>query len=350
MLSIGLVGLPNAGKSTLFNLLTSLHVPAENYPFCTIEPTDGIVQVIDTRVDKLAQLVNSQKKVYTTIEFRDIAGLVKNAHTGEGLGNKFLSHIKEVDLILMVLRKFENQKVIHTENRINPKEDYEILMLELILSDQKILENLKPKVEKDLKNSKDSYAKEKLLIIEGLLKTVNENKPVKSFIFDTIDKELIKWRKNLNLLTDKEIVLLGNISGENNNKEFTTDFDLDILLESSIADFSAEELKELDLGEKKGLDNLIKACYDRLKLKTYLTAGSSESRAWTFREGMFAPECAGIIHSDFEKNFIKAEIISFSDFIKVGGRKNALEKGLARIEGKEYIMQDGDVVEFKTSA
>jgi ribosome-binding ATPase len=348
MLSVGLVGLPNAGKSTLFNLLTKRSVPAENFPFCTIDPHDGIVEVPDERVHTLGKLVNAQREVYAAIEFRDIAGLVKNAHAGEGLGNKFLSHIKEVDLILLVVRTFKNDDIIHVENRVNPIEDEEILLLELSLADQNVLENMLPRMEKDLKSNKDKLLGDKIQIVEQILLKLTGLGLASDFVLpDTTDKELVKWRKGLNLLTDKPVLKLANMNQDGENVEYKSDFELDILLESSMADMTKEERLELEMAAENGLDKMIKACYDKLGLATYLTCGEIESRAWTFKQGMLAPQTAGIIHTDFEKKFIKAEVIKYADFIELESRKNAIEKGKMRMEGKEYAVQDGDVIEFK---
>ncbi|MEM1312040.1 MAG: redox-regulated ATPase YchF [Patescibacteria group bacterium] len=351
MLSVGLVGLPNAGKSTLFNLLTKRQVSAENFPFCTIEPNSGIVEVPDDRVASLSKISDSAKEVYAGIEFVDIAGLVKDASSGAGLGNQFLSHIKEVDLILLVIRCFENQKVIHVENRVNPQEDQEILELELILADQQMLEKTLPRIEKESKTSKDKLSSEKIQIVQKILEKLSANEPAKSYQIDeTADNELHKWRKGLNLLTDKPVLRLANINQEGQNIEYQSDFDLDILLESSISDMTSEERQELEISEQTGLDKMIKACYNRLNLATFLTTGKTESRAWTFTNGMTAPQCASKIHTDFEKTFIKAEVIGYDDFLTAGSWKKAIENGKLRSEGKNYVMQDGDIVEFKVGA
>lgn len=348
MLSVGLVGLPNAGKSTLFNLLTKRQVPAENFPFCTIEPNAGIVEVPDFRIKKISEICKSEKKIYATIEFMDIAGLVKNASSGAGLGNQFLSHIREVDLILLVVRTFENDNVIHVENRVNPKEDEEILLLELMLSDEQMMEKMIPRMQKDAKTSKDRLSGEKMAIAEKILTDLKNMKPASTFVLEkNTDKDLLKWRKSLNLLTDKPILKLANVSQDGINQVYQSDFDLDILLESSVSDMSVEDRVELGMEGETGLDKMIKACYHKLNLATFLTGGPKEARAWTFDVGMTAPQCAGKIHSDFEKTFIKAEVISFADYVECGGWKGVVEKGKMRSEGKEYIMQDGDVVEFR---
>jgi ribosome-binding ATPase len=349
MFSVGLVGLPNAGKSTLFNLITKRTVPAENFPFCTIDPHDGIVSVPDFRVKELAKLNNSQKEIYAAIEFRDIAGLVKGAHQGAGLGNQFLSHIREVDLILLVVRAFENDDIIHVENRVNPIEDEEILMLELMMADQNVLEKTIQRLEKDLRGaSKDPLAMEKMTLAEKLLTSVSELQPARLVTYLTeFEKDISKWRKSLNLLTDKPVVKLANVSMDNPNVPYNSDFQMDIASEAAVGDLSVEERVELGMEEQSGLDKLIKVCYDKLNLATFLTAGEIESRAWTFVNGMTAPECAGKIHTDFEKKFIKAELISYEDYMACKGRKGAIEQGKMQMVGKEHLMQDGDVVEFK---
>jgi len=347
MLSVGLVGLPNAGKSSLFNLLTKRQVPAENYPFCTIDPHTGTVEVPDPRVDKLALMFDSQKKIYSLIEFQDIAGLVKNASKGEGLGNQFLSHIRETDMILMVLRSFYNDDIIHVENRVNPIEDEEILMLELTLSDQTQLENLMPKLEKELKLGKDRLIKDKLNLAEKLMTNLSEFLPANQVPMPSgAEPEFYKWRKSLNLLTDKPILRLSNINLDGKNYDYNADFQMDIKLEASLADMSSQDRVELGYSSQTGLDGLIRACYKQLGLGTFLTAGPIEARSWTFNIGWPAPKCASVIHTDFEKKFIKAEVIGFSELEQIGSFKSAKEQGKLRIEGKNYEMKDGDVVEF----
>jgi ribosome-binding ATPase len=343
MLTVGLVGLPNAGKSSLFNLLTKRTVPAQNFPFTTIDPNDGIVEVKDLRVDTLSKMVSAQKSIYTAIEFRDIAGLIKNAHAGEGLGNQFLSHIRECDLILMVIRKFEDDTIIHVENRINPDEDKEILMIELTMADKKLLESAMLRLKKD--GAKDPKLAEKITILQQIIDTIDKNLPA-STVSKSTDTDIISWRKSLNLLTDKEIVLLGNISKDKANVDFNTDFDIDVLLESELESMSAEDRVMFGANEITPLDQLITTCYNKLNLSTFLTAGEKEVRAWTFQNGWKAPQCAAVIHTDFEKKFIKAEVISYEDYVSLGGEKGAAEKGKKRIEGKEYVMKDGDVVEY----
>jgi len=350
MFSVGLVGLPNAGKSTLFNLVTKMSVPAENFPFCTIEPTSGIVYVPDERVEVLATMSNSQKKVLATIEFRDIAGLVKNAHQGAGLGNQFLSHIREVDLILLVIRTFENEQIVHVENRVSPQEDEEILLLELMLADQNTLEKMLPKLQREARSG-DQLSLDKLSLVEELLNRLTNLQLARSLVLDpTLDKELIKWRKSLNLLTDKPILRLANVNYGGKNHDYSADVYMDVKLELELQDASMEERQALDLPVDKPMDLLIRKCYQTLNLGTFLTTGRTETRAWTFPLGWLAPRCAGIIHSDFEKTFINAEVISYHDLLVAGGWKEAAEAGKLRIEGKNYLMQDGDVVEFRVGA
>jgi ribosome-binding ATPase len=346
MLSVGLVGLPNAGKSTLFNLLTSRAVPAENFPFCTIDPTDGIVEVNDNRLAVLSNISGSQKIIPAVIEFRDIAGLVKGAHQGAGLGNQFLSHIREVDMILMIIRTFEHDSIIHVENRVNPLEDYEILMLELTMADLKIVESAIYKIKKEI--AKDKFGPDKISILESIESKLSQieaaitvpNDPTK------LDKEVVKWRKSLNLLTDKPILKLANIITGGINQEFTSDFNLDIGLEKDLDGSSPEDRIEFGLEPEAGLDTIIKQCFKVLNLETYLTTGVQETRAWTYTKGSSTPVCAGKIHTDFEKKFIKAEIIKFEDYQLYKGPKGAAENGKLQVVGKDYIMKDGDVVEF----
>jgi ribosome-binding ATPase len=350
MLSIGLVGLPNAGKSSLFNLLTDRSVPAENFPFCTIDPTDGTVAVPDLRLEVLKNLVGAQKIVSAMIEFRDIAGLVKNASQGAGLGNQFLSHIREVDLILLVVRCFENDDIVHVENRVNPLEDEEILLMELALHDQNIVNKQIQTLQK-LK-SKDPLFDTKIAACNGLLKRIDGDGTEILALDEKFAKEIeyTKWRKSLNLLTDKKIVRLGNITQDGFNVDYQSDFVLDVKLETELADMSLEERVEFGYGTETGLDKLIKHCFDKLGLDVYLTAGEKEVRAWTFKLGMTAPQCSGVIHTDFEKKFICAEMVSYDDFVTNQTWKNCLEKGLVKRQGKEFVMPGNMVVEYKIGA
>jgi ribosome-binding ATPase len=346
MFSVGLVGLPNAGKSTLFNLLTKRAVPAENFPFCTIEPNSGIVEVPDERVGTLAKMYGSAKQIQAAIEFKDIAGLVKNASQGAGLGNQFLSHIREADMILMVVRVFEHADIIHVENRVNPTEDEEILNLELVLADAKMVEKLIQNQEKDLKKGTDKLAAEKLTFLEKLMQNFEQNISSRELILpaDT-DQDLIKWRKSLNLLTDKPLLKLGNKIDGGKNLEFKSDLDLDILQEQELSELTPELRAEFT-DSPQGLDLMIRACYTKLGLGTYLTAGPVESRAWTFSLGTKAPKVASVIHSDFENRFIRGEVIPFSDLISSGSHKLAKEQGKLQLVGKDYLVQDGDVCEW----
>jgi ribosome-binding ATPase len=347
MLSVGLVGLPNAGKSTLFNLLTKKAVPAANFPFCTIDPHDGIVTVPDERVDTLASLNNSNKTIHAAIEFRDIAGLVKNAHQGAGLGNQFLSHIREVDLILLVVRAFENDDIIHVENRVNPTEDEDILLMELTMADSNLLEKTITRLEKDLKTTKDKFVTQKLQLAQKLLTSVNEINLASSVLNEAgSDNEVIKWRKSLNLLTDKPLLRLANVNIDGKNQIYKADFELDIASELAVVDLDPSDREELGLNKESGIDKLITQCYTKLNLATYLTCGPQESRAWTFTIGDNAPVCASKIHSDFEKKFIKAEVITYNDFISLKSRKEVIANGKMQTVGKDYIMKDGDIVEF----
>jgi GTP-binding protein YchF len=361
-MKLGIVGLPNVGKSTLFNALTSAKVDAENYPFCTIEPNVGIVPVPDSRLDELSELVHPEKITPAIIEFVDIAGLVKGASKGEGLGNKFLSHIREVDAVVQVLRCFEDENVTHVEGRIDPVDDIEIINIELMLSDLEIINRRLSKVEKMIKGDK-SYQKE-----FELLKLIKENiengNSIRNISFSQEEKDILK---ELNLLSIKPTLYVCNIleddllDGAENNayfnqvkehakKENSEAIAISAKIEAEIAQLNKDEkiafLKELEL-EESGLDKLVKASYDLLGLMSFLTAGPKEVRAWTIKKGTKAPQAAGKIHTDMERGFIRAEVINYKDLINYGGYTHAKEKGLVRSEGKDYIMQDGDVVIFR---
>ena len=361
-LTAGIVGLPNVGKSTLFNAITKKHILAANYPFATIEPNVGVVMVPDYRLDFLNELYKPKSLVPTTFEFTDIAGLVKGASNGEGLGNKFLSHIREVDAICEVVRCFDDTNIIHVENEIDPIRDIEIIAVELILADLDIVDNRLSKIEKKAKMSKDKESLKEVELLYKLKECLESNKAVRTIELDE-DERLIM--KPYNLLTAKPIIYVANLSEEeisnkNNDylkrvieyakKEGAKVISVCAKIEEELCDLSDEEKKELlsELGvESSGLDKLIQATYSLLGLKTFFTSGTDEVRAWTFTTGMKAPDCAGIIHTDFKRGFIRAEVMSFEDLEKYKDEKIVKEKGKVRLEGKEYLMQDGDICYFR---
>lgn len=361
-MKLGIVGLPNVGKSTLFNALTSAGAEAANYPFATIEPNIGVVNVPDERLDVLAKLSNSEKIVHTNIEFYDIAGLVKGASKGEGLGNQFLSNIREVDAIVHVVRCFEDENVIHVDGSIDPIRDIENINLELIFSDLEQVENRYSKIVKKAKGDK-SLLKEKDLL-ERLKNALENEKSAREVDVDEEEEKLIR---NYSLLSAKPIIYVCNVyeddivnDGANNEyvekvKKFAKEKNDNVVvisaeIESEIAELPPDE-KELFLEEMglkySGLDKLIKSSYDLLGLISFLTTGEMESRAWTIKKGAKAPEAAGKIHSDMERGFIKADTISYKDLVESGSVAVAREKGLIRSEGKDYVVQDGDVIVFK---
>jgi len=333
-LSIGIVGLPNVGKSTLFQTLTKKQIDRANYPFCTIDPNVGVVTVPDQRVDKLAELTKSAKKIYTTIEFIDIAGLVEGANEGEGLGNKFLANIREVDAVLYILRIFKNDKIVNTQDQIDPLKAKEILDTEMALKD---LATLK-KVE-----------------IAGRARNILEKGDM---LFGNISEQEEEILKQYQLLTLKPRLYLLNGSEKELTSEVKEKFEknnwpyliIDVLNEFEMDGLSQEEKNDLGVTEDSGLDSLIKESYKLLDLITFLTTGSDETRAWTIKRGSLAPQAGGTIHTDFEKNFIKADTINWQDLINLGSTAQAREKGLIRIEGKDYIVKDGDVIEIKHGA
>lgn len=361
-LTAGIVGLPNVGKSTLFNAITKAGALAANYPFATIDPNVGIVEVPDHRLNKLTELVEPKKTVPTVFEFTDIAGIVKGASKGEGLGNKFLSHIREVDAICQVVRAFEDENITHVSGKVNPVDDIEVINMELVLADLESVEKRYARVQKMAKQKdKDAMAEEAVLAI--VKETLEEERPVRSIEFSPEQARLVK---NMHLLTAKPMLYVANvseddlISGEENEhlkaiKAYAEAEGSEVIvisakIEEELATLEDEDKAEYlaDLGiEEAGLDKLIRASYHLLGLATYFTAGVQEVRAWTFKKGMTAPQCAGIIHTDFERGFIRAETVSYDDLIEHNGMSGAKEAGKVRLEGKEYIMQDGDVVHFR---
>jgi GTP-binding protein YchF len=362
-MKLGIVGLPNVGKSTLFNAITKAGAESANYPFCTIEPNVGVVSVPDKRLDVLQEMYNSKKKVFTSVEFYDIAGLVRGASKGEGLGNKFLSHIREVEAICHVVRCFNDDNVVHVEGSVDPIRDIETINLELIFSDLEILERRMEKAMK-LVRSGDKKAKEEYALMERMKAHLESNKPVRTLEVTEEENEFVQ---SLFLISSKAVLYVCNIS-EDDMMEGNLDNEYVKIVKEHAAGENAEavvicakleeELSSLEDDEKKelleeygldqaGLDKLINVSYRLLGLISYLTAGPQEIRAWTITTGMKAPQAAGKIHSDIERGFIRAEVIAFNDLVNCGSEAAAKEKGLYRLEGKEYIVKDGDVILFR---
>ena len=353
----GILGLPNVGKSTLFNAITKSSIPAENFPFCTIEPNLGIVNVPDKRLDKINNIVNSESVIPTTMGFVDIAGLVKGASKGEGLGNAFLSNIREMNALLHVVRCFNDENVVHVDGFIDPLKDVETINLELIFADLEVLEKRDQKLEK-LIRSGDEDAKKQKIIIQALKELMESGNLPKLDIFDV---EEIKFIESLNLLSTKPMVLVANLSEDKSRnslddlKNYAEINKINIIpavikVEHELATLQEEEqieyLELLEIDEPV-LNKIILAGYKLLNLETFFTSGPKESRAWTIPKGSLAPQAAGVIHTDFERGFIKAEVISFKDFIACNGEFGAKKNGKLRLEGKEYLVKDGDIIHFK---
>ncbi|MDO4199604.1 MAG: redox-regulated ATPase YchF [Clostridia bacterium] len=361
-MKIGIVGLPNVGKSTLFNAITNAGAMSANYPFCTVEPNIGVVSVPDKRLEKLTEMYDPEKVTPATIEFVDIAGLVEGAAKGEGLGNKFLGNIREVDAVAHVVRCFENDDIIHVNGKVDPKKDIEIINLELIFSDIEMIEKRIAKLQKLLKADK-KYEFE-IQLCQKVLENLQSGKMAKAIDYSTEELEIIE---KIDLLTLKPVIYVANMSEQDFAEDISKNKNYNIVkeiaekensavlpicaeLEAQISEMEESEkldfLKDIGL-EESGLDRLISACYKLLGLISYLTAGKPEVRAWTIKKGTKAPQAAGKIHSDFERGFIRAEVISFDKLVECGSLVAAKEKGLVRSEGKDYIMNDGDVVLFR---
>ncbi len=362
-LQCGIVGLPNVGKSTLFNCLSNAKAQSANFPFCTIEPNVGVITVPDDRLNKLAELVHPQKIVPTTVEIVDIAGLVKGASKGEGLGNKFLANIRETDAIIHVLRCFDDNNITHVDGSIDPVRDKEIIDYELQLKDLETIDSRISKVQKQAQTGGDKQAKIQYEVYSQFKEALEQGKAARTVTFESKDEQ--KIAHDLFLLTNKPVLYVCNVddnSAVDGNKyvdmvrEAVKDEGAEILVvaaktESEIAEFETYEERQMFLNEiglqESGVNRLIRAAYKLLNLETFLTAGPQEVRAWTYRRGSKAPQCAGVIHTDFEKGFIRAEVIKYDDYIKYGSEAAVKEAGKMNVEGKEYVVQDGDIMHFR---